>query len=76
VEISAIEDGLKTAYRLSDVSGNWINADNQRFRVSSQSGRRTLNREQLRWELAAVMGEDKAEALLARCESRESPLNV
>lgn len=73
VEIAAIEDGLKTAYRLSDVSGNWINADNQRFRVSSQSGRRTLNREQLRWELAAVMGEDKAEALLARCESEGKP---
>jgi hypothetical protein len=69
VEISAIEDGLKTAYRLSDASGNWINADNLRFRVSSQSGRRTLNREQLRWELAAIMGEDKAEAMLARCES-------
>jgi hypothetical protein len=69
VEISEIEDGLKTAYRLTDVSGNWINVDKQRFRVSSQSGRRTLNREQLRWELAAVMGEDKAEALLARCES-------
>ena len=74
VEISAIEDGLKTAYRLSDVSGNWINADNQRFRVSSQSGRRTLNRDQLRWELAAIMGKDKAEALLARCESEGKPI--
>jgi len=73
VEISAIEDGLKTAYRLSDVSGNWINADNLRFRVSSQSGRRTLNREQLRWELAAIMGEDKAEAMLARCASEGKP---
>ena len=73
VEIAAIEDGLKTAYRLSDASGNWINTYNQRFRVSSQSGRRTLNREQLRWELAAVMGEDKAEALLARCESEGKP---
>ena len=73
VEISAIEDGLKTAYRLSDVSGNWINADKLRFRVSSQSGRRTLNREQLRWELAAVMGEDKAEAMLARCASEGKP---
>jgi len=73
VEISEIEEGLKTAYRLSDVSGNWITVDNQRFRVSFQSGRRTLNREQLRWELAAVMGEDKAEALLARCESEGKP---
>jgi hypothetical protein len=73
VEIAEIEDGLKTAYRLSDASGNWINVGGQRFRVSSQSGRRTLNREQLRWELAAVMGEDKAEALLARCESEGKP---
>jgi len=68
-QISEIEDGLKTAYRLSDVGGNWINAENQRFRVSSQSGRRTLNREQLRLELSAILGEDDADALLARCES-------
>jgi hypothetical protein len=68
-QISEIEDGLKTAYRLSDVGGNWINAENQRFRVSSQSGRRTLNREQLRLELSAILGEGEADALLARCES-------
>jgi hypothetical protein len=68
-QISEIEDGLKTAYRLSDVGGNWINAENQRFRVSSQYGRRTLNREQLRLELTAILGEDDADALLARCES-------
>ncbi len=68
-QISEIEDGLKTAYRLSDVGGNWINAENQRFRVSSQSGRRTLNRDQLRLELSAILGEDDADALLARCES-------
>jgi hypothetical protein len=68
-EISEVEDGLKTAYRLSDVGGNWINAENQRFRVSSQSGRRTLNREQLRLELSVMIGEDDCDALLARCES-------
>ena len=68
-EISEVEDGLKTAYRLSDVSGNWINAENQRFRVSSQSGGRSLNREQLRLELSAILGEDDCDALLARCES-------
>ena len=68
-EISEVEDGLKTAYRLSDVGGNWINAENQRFRVSSQSGRRSLNREQLRLELSALLGEDDCHALLARCES-------
>ena len=68
-EISEVEDGLKTAYRLSDVGGNWINAENQRFRVSSQSGRRSLNREQLRLELSPILGEDECDALLARCES-------
>ena len=68
-EISEVEDGLKTVYRLSDVGGNWINVDNQRFRVSSQSGRRTLNREQLRLELSAILGEDDCDTLLARCES-------
>jgi hypothetical protein len=68
-QISEIEDALKTAYRLSGVNGGWINADNQRFRLSFQSGRRTLNREQLRLELSAILGEDDADALLARCES-------
>ena len=68
-EISEVEDGLKTAYRLSAVGGNWINSENQRFRVSSQSGRRSLNREQLRLELSAMIGEDDCDALLARCES-------
>jgi hypothetical protein len=68
-EISEVEDGLKTAYRLSAVGGNWINSENQRFRVSSQSGRRSLNREQLRLELSPILGEDECDALLARCES-------
>ena len=74
-QISEIEDGLKTAYRLSDVGGSWINVDNQRFRVSSQSGRRTLNREQLRLELSAVLGEDDADALIVKCEAEGKPFD-
>ncbi len=69
VEISEVEAGLKTAYALSDVHGAWISAGSQRFRVSTQAGRRTLNKDQLRLELSAILGEDDADALITRCES-------
>jgi hypothetical protein len=68
-EITEVEAGLKTAYALSDVHGAWISAGSQRFRVSTQAGRRTLNKDQLRLELSAVLGEDDADALITRCES-------
>jgi hypothetical protein len=68
-EIAEIEEGLRTAYALSDVGGSWINAGMHRFRVSAQNGRRTLNKEQLRLELSAVLGEEEADALITRCES-------
>ena len=74
-EIAEIEEGLRTAYALSDVSGSWINAGAHRFRVSAQNGRRTLNKEQLRLELSAVLGEDEADALIARCESEGKPFD-
>ena len=75
VEISEIEEGLRTAYALSDVGGAWIDAGNHRFRVSAQNGRRTLNKEQLRLELSAVLGEEQAEAIIARCESEGKPFD-
>lgn len=75
VEISEIEDGLRTAYALSDVGGSWINAGRHRFRVSAQNGRRTLNKEQLRLELLAVLGEEKTDAIIARCESEGKPFD-
>jgi hypothetical protein len=75
VEISEIEEGLKTAYALSDVGGAWINAGRHRFRVSAQNGRRTLNKEQLRLELSLVLGEDDADGLIARCESEGKPFD-
>lgn len=75
VEISEIEEGLRTAYALSDVGGAWINAGSHRFRVSAQNGRRTLNKEKLRLELLAVIGEEKADAIIARCESEGKPFD-
>jgi hypothetical protein len=74
-EIAEIEEGLRTAYALSDVDGSWINAGMHRFRVSAQNGRRTLNKEQLRLELSAVLGEEDADALITRCESEGKPFD-
>jgi hypothetical protein len=74
-EISEVEEGLKTAYALSDAFGSWISAGSQRFRVSTQAGRRTLNKDQLRLELSAVLGEDDADALITRCESEGKPFD-
>jgi hypothetical protein len=75
VEISEIEEGLRTAYALSDVGGSWINAGMHRFRVSTQNGRRPLHTEQLLLELSAVLGEEEANALIARCESEGKPFD-
>jgi hypothetical protein len=75
VEISEIEDGLRTVYALSDAGGSWISAGRNRFRVSAQAGRRTLNKEQLRLELSAALGEEKTNAIIARCESVGKPFD-
>ena len=75
VEISEIEEGLRAAYALSDVGGSWINAGSHRFRVSAQNGRRTLNKEQVRLELSAVIGEEQADAIIAMCESEGKPFD-
>jgi hypothetical protein len=74
-EISEVEEGLKTAYALGDAFGSWISAGSQRFRVSTQAGRRSLNKDQLRLELSAVLGEDDADALITRCESEGKPFD-
>jgi len=68
-EISEVEEGLKTAYALSDAYGSWINAGSQRFRVSTQASRRTLNKDQLRLELSKVLGADDVDAVITRCET-------
>jgi len=67
-EIEELETGLKDAYALSDIAGDWINTGSHRFRVTPQNGRRSLNRDRLYQELIPVIGEEKADTLLARCE--------
>lgn len=68
-QIVEVEDGLKTGCRLSTVGSAWIEAGRYRFRLSSQAGRRTLNKGTLRLELSIALGEDAADSLIARCES-------
>ncbi len=67
-EIEAMENGLKDAYALSGMKGDWINTGSHRFRVTSSNGRRTLNRGRLREELSLTRGEENADDLLTRCE--------
>jgi hypothetical protein len=67
-EIEELESGLKDAYALSGASG-WINTDRHRFKVTQQTGRRTLDTNRLRLELAELCdSEDEADTLLRCCE--------
>jgi len=67
-EIEELETGLKDAYALTGASG-WINADRHRFRVTRQAGRRTLDKNRLRLELADLCdSETNADELIRRCE--------
>jgi len=68
VEIEELETGLKDTYALSGMAGDWINTGSHRFRVTPQNGRRSLNRDRLYQELLPVIGEEKADTLLTRCE--------
>lgn len=78
-EIEELEAGLKDAYALTGMTGDWINADSHRFRISQQTGRRTLNRHALREELEEIFHfEDldiDVEALLRRCEKEGQPFS-
>lgn len=67
-EIVRLETGLKDAYSLSGMAGDWINTDGHRFHVIPLNGRRTLNRERLHQELTMSLGEEKAHGLMTRCE--------
>lgn len=73
VEIEALERGLKDTYALSTLQGGWLNTGSHRFRVTTSSGRRTLDREALRSELTEIfhfenLDEIDVDALLKRCE--------
>ncbi|MCL2123663.1 MAG: hypothetical protein FWH34_06185 [Desulfovibrionaceae bacterium] len=72
-EIEEMENGLKDAYALSGMAGNWINTGSHRFRVTPQNGRKSLNRDRLHQELTIALGESKADDLLARCEQEGRP---
>jgi hypothetical protein len=75
LEIEELESNLKEAYALSGTAGNWINTGLHRFRVTAQNGRRSLSRERLHRELMLVIGEEKTEALLVRCEQEGRPFS-
>ena len=72
--IGELEVRLKVAYQLSHtVRGEWINTGNHTFRVIPQSGRVTLDRKRLAEELKNLLGEQKAQTLMARCEKQGEP---
>lgn len=75
-EIDKIEVGLKEAYALTGMAGDWINTGSHRFKVSPHPGRRTLDREALRLELLDALGDaHAAEKLLSWCEVEGKPYN-
>lgn len=77
-EIDELEAGLKDAYILTGMTGDWINAASHRFKVSQHPGRRSLNRDALYEELAEIFAAEgladiDVEALLIRCERVGQP---
>ncbi len=71
-KISTLEQGLKDAYTLSALQGDWINTGSYRFKVNTQKGRRTLNKDALRQHLYDICG-DTAEHILSACEQEGKP---
>ena len=73
-EIGELESRLKAAYQLSHtVKGEWINTGNHTFRVIPQNGRVTLDRKRLNEEVETLLGEQKAQTLMAKCEKQGDP---
>jgi len=73
-EIGELESRLKVAYQLSHtVKGEWINTGNHMFRVIPQNGRVTLDRKRLNEEVETLLGEQKAQTLMAKCEKQGDP---
>ena len=68
-----LESHLKVVYQLSHtVKGEWINTGNHTFRVIPQNGRVTLDRKRLNEEVETLLGEQKAQTLMA-CEKQGDP---
>ena len=72
-EIREMETGLKDAYALTGMAGDWINTGQHRFRRAVTAGRRSLNRDALHEALAGIfrfghLADIDVNALLSRCE--------
>lgn len=69
-EITAIEDSLKQAYRLSN-SKDWIETGGYRFRMSMVAGRKSLNQDALKMEISDILhglgSEVDVDCLFASC---------
>ena len=73
-EMGELESHLKVVYQLSHtVKGEWINTGNHTFRVIPQNGRVTLDRKRLNEEVETLLGEQKAQTLMAKCEKQGDP---
>lgn len=76
-KIKQIEENIKHAYSLSGLE-DWIETDAHRFRITTSSGRKSLNREALVLELEKIFCANKIpvteiEALFARAETVSEP---
>lgn len=76
-QIKQVEESIKHAYSLSGLE-DWIETDFHRFRLTTTSGRKTLNRDTLRLELEKIFCANKIpvteiEGLLTRCETVGEP---
>ena len=68
-EIGELESHLKVAYQLSHT----VKGGNHTFRVIPQNGRVTLDRKRLNEEVETLLGEQKAQTLMAKCEKQGDP---
>lgn len=76
-KIKQIEESIKHSYTLSGID-DWIETDAHRFRITTSSGRKSLNREALVLELEKIFCANKIpyaeiEGLLARAETVSEP---
>ncbi len=72
-EIAQRESSIKTAYKLSDANGDWINAHSHRFRVFEHEGRRTLDKNMLTEKLNMLLGEKETSGLMEECQTQGRP---
>ncbi len=70
--IAQIEQSIKDAYALTSLQGDWITTGSYRFKLSTQKGRRNLNKEALHQALQKAHGEN-ADNILSACEQEGKP---